>query len=90
MSDDWRNSANCQGKDTLAFFSVEPSRKREALATCAPCPVAADCLQARMEEMEETPLDDCGIYGGTTPAQRHRLRGKDTRRKPRRKATYVT
>ena len=90
MTDDWRTSANCQGKDTTAFFSRDPQKRQESLATCAACLVVADCLQARMEEMKETPLDDCGIYGGTTPAQRHRLRGKDTRRKPRGKATYVT
>ena len=58
----WIAKANCKGQTAL-FFAPDnerpPSRNRrvaQALALCAACPVASDCVDAKG--------DNVGIWGG--------------------------
>lgn len=71
----WHSEAACLGADAELFF---PSRGdvdavRAALAVCATCPahVVEACLDENIDEKD-------GIYGGTTGAQRRKLRAVRT------------
>lgn len=72
---EWMADAACVGVDidTAAFF---PSPRRgeswtvlaaEAKRVCNRCPVMAACLTYGMDE-------DDGVWGGTTPSERRRIR----------------
>ena len=68
----WMDSALCAQVDPELFF---PEYRANAVAAaarriCATCPVRDDCLRYALTDPD---LD--GIWGGTTPRQRQRLRG---------------
>jgi WhiB family transcriptional regulator, redox-sensing transcriptional regulator len=72
--DDWRTRAACRDEDPELFFPVSEigpgARQTErAKAVCARCPVRAQCLEYALD----SGLDH-GIFGGTTDAERRRLR----------------
>lgn len=66
----WARSARCRGTDTSVMYPPpnEPAALKAAVAVCDGCPVRPDCLRHALTERE-----DFGVWGGTTPKQRHRL-----------------
>lgn len=70
MSDglDWRVSASCLSV-TPDIFHPEPQGASTAAAmrVCAGCPVRIECLTEHVGE-------PFGVWGGTTPKQRRRMR----------------
>lgn len=69
--DDWRTQAACREADPELFFPGERDSAYPALAVCRTCPVAQPCLQFALTF---EPARDHGVFGGTTPPQRRRLR----------------
>ena len=67
----WQDHAACKGTPTEVFFDVQ--YKKRALALCSKCPVQIDCLDYRFKTLN-APDEDAGIWGGTTRAQRSRMR----------------
>jgi len=69
----WRDHASCRSTGTHLFFPEQESAAFEgveaALALCRQCPVKNACLQFALETKQEH-----GIWGGTTEAERRRLR----------------
>jgi WhiB family redox-sensing transcriptional regulator len=65
----WTAQAACRGTDTEIFYPVTPDEEAEALSICATCPVRAQCLDDAIRNREIY-----GIWGGTTPEQRRRIR----------------
>jgi len=70
----WRDRARCLSAEPGLFFpagetGLESAKIEAAKAVCRVCPVREDCLQFALE----TKQDD-GIWGGTTEAERRRLR----------------
>lgn len=77
----WHAQAACRGAGPEAFFPPEsperrgPSRQAqlayEAAAEqyCARCPVTVECLEAGQGEGH-------GLWGGLSPSQRYRRRGR--------------
>jgi WhiB family redox-sensing transcriptional regulator len=76
---DW-TSAACLGVDGEIFFASEETRgsKRRqaridrAMELCGRCPVRAECLDFALAN--DDPGRPYGIWGGTTGAERERLR----------------
>ncbi len=66
---DWTQRAACRGVDTEIFYPASPEQEAEALGICATCPVRAQCLDFAVRNKETY-----GIWGGTTPEQRRRMR----------------
>jgi hypothetical protein len=70
--DGWYERAECRGAPTDVFFPVyenAPGAFDEALSYCARCPVRAECLEAGQRE-------PCGMWGGTSPAERSKAPSK--------------
>jgi WhiB family transcriptional regulator, redox-sensing transcriptional regulator len=65
----WSDQAACRGTDTDIFFPANADEEAEALSICATCPVRAQCLEYAVRNKEIY-----GIWGGTTPDQRRRIR----------------
>jgi WhiB family redox-sensing transcriptional regulator len=65
----WTDRAACRGTDTEIFFPANAEEEAEALSICATCPVRAQCLDYAVRNRETY-----GIWGGTTPEQRRRMR----------------
>ena len=65
----WTDRAACRGTDTEIFFPANADEEAEALSICATCPVRAQCLEYAVRNKEIY-----GIWGGTTPDQRRRIR----------------
>lgn len=67
----WHAEGNCVGVDAELFFPARGDHAgvRAALAICAGCPVVEQCLDENIEAKD-------GIYGGTTGAERRRLRSE--------------
>jgi WhiB family transcriptional regulator, redox-sensing transcriptional regulator len=65
----WTDRAACRGTDTEIFFPANADEEAEALSICATCPVRAQCLDYAVRNRETY-----GIWGGTTPDQRRRIR----------------
>jgi WhiB family redox-sensing transcriptional regulator len=60
--------------DRLFFCGQGQSRlASQARAICAVCEVQGECLELALSYPEET---EYGVWGGTTPGQRRRLRGR--------------
>jgi transposase-like protein len=74
---DWRQLAACArpGVDPELFFpgTDDKGKTRQAKQICADCPVKAPCLA---DALARSPNNDHGIYGGTTPQQRGRIRSR--------------
>ena len=71
MNDDWRDQAECKGVDPNIFF---PGRGdwmaiRIAKTICAECEVRAECLEEAILNNEQV-----GVFGGTTPYDRRKIR----------------
>ena len=64
--DDWYDHAACRGATDI-FYSSRGTSSAPALKICAGCPVRDECLSAGMHERH-------GVWGGTTPRHRVRLR----------------
>jgi WhiB family transcriptional regulator, redox-sensing transcriptional regulator len=69
MTRAWTARAACRGLDTEIFYPATSEEEAEALAVCATCPVRAQCLEYALRNREAN-----GIWGGTTPEGRRRLR----------------
>jgi predicted RecB family nuclease len=65
----WYSDAACRGQLSSRWFSKDPSTSEGALTVCHTCPVEPECLAIALEHHELA-----GIWGGTTEAQRVRLR----------------
>lgn len=68
----WRDEAACAAPGTGIDFFPEPDDVGGialAKSVCAVCPVSDDCLSFAVEARQEE-----GIWGGTTPAERKRIR----------------
>ena len=70
----WRATAACHGKSDVMFPATTPGRGHPtdytaALALCAGCPVIEPCRDAGAHEPD-------GVWGGTTPSDRAKRRGK--------------
>ena len=73
----WTDLAACRasGADPELFFPVSETgmvahrQVAQAKAVCARCPVASQCLDWAVRNGEPE-----GIWGGTTPSERRRLR----------------
>ena len=66
----WMRSARCAGTAHPEWWSsVEPSEIAKAVATCGECPVKGACLAFALDTHVAG-----SVWGGATPAQRHRLR----------------
>lgn len=77
----WMEWAACQGLDADLFFpprganSVPRSEVAQAKRTCASCRVREDCLAYALTE----PPERHGMWGGLTPKERSRIRGRRVR-----------
>ncbi len=68
--DSWKRQALCAGHpDRGAWFADDHASARRAKAVCRACPVRSECLAFALA----TGSHD-GIWGGTTPYERRRLR----------------
>ena len=70
----WESRAACRDMDPALFFPDHPHRPRpadEVVLACGRCPVRGDCL---LSALKVSPEADDGIWGGTSPADRRRLR----------------
>ena len=67
----WIASARCRGLQPDLFFppSEDGEEVEEAKAICGACPVRVECLAYALEANETF-----GVWGGTTPGERRRLR----------------
>jgi WhiB family transcriptional regulator, redox-sensing transcriptional regulator len=75
---DWMLFAACSELEVVEsdrlFFCGRGQRRLadQARAICAGCEVQGECLEFAIRNPEET---EYGIWGGTSPGQRRRLRG---------------
>ncbi len=67
----WMADALCRGMDPDLFFPErgDLNATREAKKVCATCPHQAPCLEYALVHHEEH-----GVWGGTSPRDRRRLR----------------
>jgi WhiB family redox-sensing transcriptional regulator len=72
----WLDQAACRGHDPERFFpeSGEQTKAAEAKAICASCQVRDHCLELAVRAAGGLDQDH-GVFGGTLPAERSRLRG---------------
>lgn len=67
MTSHWKQRAACRDfppeRIDKVWFSPPGGDYREALTVCADCPVIVECREAGR-------LEPCGVWGGTTPADR--------------------
>jgi WhiB family redox-sensing transcriptional regulator len=73
----WLDRAACRDQDPERFFpeSGEQVKAAEAKAICASCQVRDHCLELAVKAAGGIDQDH-GVFGGTLPAERSRLRGK--------------
>lgn len=76
----WRKDAACKDLPTEWWFDLHPKKQgktgrplwteemKRAIAICQECPVKDECLDWALQN------EDYGIWGGTTPTQRKKLR----------------
>lgn len=70
----WMEQAKCKGADAELFFAEEGaarSKQIEAKKYCAACPVYKKCMKFAIDNDIKY-----GVWGGLTPGQRARARGK--------------
>jgi WhiB family transcriptional regulator, redox-sensing transcriptional regulator len=72
----WLDQAACRDLDPERFFpeSGEQTKAAEAKAICASCQVRDQCLELAVKAAGGIDGDH-GVFGGTLPAERSRLRG---------------
>ncbi len=74
----WQSQAACRDSpDPDIFFPKKGDHGDQAKEICSGCPVTAQCLDFALEIKQGT--YDFGIYGGTTPAERAKLRRRPGR-----------
>ena len=83
FAQDWRADGACRTADPDLFFpvavgSVANRQIAKAQRICAGCPVREPCLDFALRTPEPA-----GIWGGTTPEERTRVRRARHRRSPR-------
>ena len=75
--DSWRDDAACLDHPAEWFTGPhDPGDTRRAIEVCNTCPVKQPCLEAALSIEVSA---DIGIWGGTTPAERRRLRRERAR-----------
>ena len=69
---EWMRDALCAQVDPELFFAEKSAWAVtiQAKLICRRCPVIAECLEYAVANNE-----NFGVWGGTTPKQRQRLRG---------------
>ena len=67
--EDWAKDALCAQADPEAFFPERGTPTTNPKTICAACDVQADCLGYALRHNEKY-----GIWGGTSPKERQRLR----------------
>jgi WhiB family redox-sensing transcriptional regulator len=74
----WLDRAACRDQDPERFFpeSGEQAKAAEAKAICASCQVRDHCLDLAVTAAGGLDQDH-GVFGGTLPAERSRLRGNN-------------
>ena len=67
----WRLDAACRGLDPEVFYPASGDMEglNRALAVCENCPVRQECL-------EENITEKLGVFGGTSGAERKRLKAE--------------
>lgn len=66
----WMDAAACSDHDATMFFPEnDTDTTADAVRVCRSCRVRIDCLEFAIDRNERY-----GIWGGTTPLQRDRLR----------------
>ncbi|GAA2897095.1 WhiB family transcriptional regulator [Nonomuraea rubra] len=66
----WTSRAACRATDPDLFFPLTwDGRHQPAMRICSNCAVRPRCLEWALEAGEPD-----GVWGGTTPAERRRLR----------------
>jgi WhiB family transcriptional regulator, redox-sensing transcriptional regulator len=72
----WLDQAACRELDSERFFpeSGEHTKAAEAKAICGSCEVRDQCLELAVKAAGGLDADH-GVFGGTLPAERSRLRG---------------
>lgn len=66
----WQARGACFSTSPSLFFAdAQGEGSDQAIAVCSSCPVRAECLQYALDNNETL-----GIWGGTTPRQRTRMR----------------
>ena len=65
----WRAKAACRDLDTDIFFPDAEDDVAPALEVCASCPVREACLEFALSTRQHD-----GVWGGTTEAERKRIR----------------
>ena len=66
---DWMNDALCSQVGYDLFFPDSETNPASALSVCRKCPARLDCLQYALDYKIMF-----GIWGGTTPTDRRKLR----------------
>lgn len=70
----WKDRPACEGTDTELWFNEDDKPTYQQYATlkkiCKGCPVRQQCLDYALKH------DVFGFWGGTTPRERQRIRGK--------------
>lgn len=74
---EWQQFAECAIKDPELFFDT--AQTKTAKAICSRCVVVAQCLEYAVAQNERD-----GVWGGTTPTERNRMRGRQRARETRR------
>lgn len=64
----WQDDAACKGEPVDAFFPNDNGVPPEVAALCNTCEVRGECLDHALRH------ETLGIWGGTAPEQRRRLR----------------
>lgn len=70
---DWWAHAACTGGDTRPWFPERGQPAAPGVAICDTCPACDDCLTYALADPTLT-----GTWGGTTEAQRIRIRERTT------------
>jgi WhiB family redox-sensing transcriptional regulator len=65
----WREHSACARVEPATFFPDNDKKADLALALCAGCSVSGHCLAAALGNGEPE-----GVWGGTTPDERRRMR----------------
>lgn len=71
---DWRKVGECRGCDPELFFPQRGEDTTAAKAICRQCIVRSQCLEDVLLRPKEP-----GVWGGTTEAERRRMRRDMTR-----------
>ncbi len=73
-AEEWMRQALCRGMPSNLFFPTSGANTnlKEARIVCAVCVVRAECLQYALRIRAEA-----GIFAGTTPNDREKLRKHD-------------